>query len=107
MPTLFPTGLDSFTNPTPADQLSTVAVLHTDEHSNANDAIEALEARVGIDGSAVASSLTFQVNQLIANAFPVGGIIMWSGLLVNIPNGWALCDGMNGTPDLRGQFIKG
>ena len=32
---------------------------------------------------------------------------MWAGLLVNIPTGWALCDGQNGTPDLRDRFIKG
>lgn len=40
-------------------------------------------------------------------AFPTGIIAMWSGLLANIPSGWALCDGTNGTPDLRSKFIKG
>jgi microcystin-dependent protein len=34
---------------------------------------------------------------------PKGGIIMWSGSVP--PQGWALCDGSNGTPDLRGRFI--
>jgi len=32
---------------------------------------------------------------------------MWSGLLANIPSGWALCNGANGTPDLRDRFIVG
>ena len=32
---------------------------------------------------------------------------MWGGLLANIPSGWALCDGANGTPDLRARFIRG
>lgn len=32
---------------------------------------------------------------------------MWGGLLANIPSGWVLCDGANGTPDLRSKFIKG
>ena len=32
---------------------------------------------------------------------------MWAGLLANIPSGWYLCDGTNGTPDLRDKFIKG
>jgi hypothetical protein len=32
---------------------------------------------------------------------------MWGGLVANIPTGWSLCDGQNGTPDLRGRFIKG
>jgi microcystin-dependent protein len=30
---------------------------------------------------------------------------MWNGTA--IPNGWALCDGTSGTPDLRGMFIAG
>ena len=38
-------------------------------------------------------------------SMPTGGIIMWSGSADNIPQGWALCDGANGTPDLRGRFI--
>lgn len=42
-----------------------------------------------------------------ANSFPSGGIIMWSGSIVSIPSGWALCDGTNGTPDLRNRFVVG
>ena len=38
---------------------------------------------------------------------PVGGIIMWSGATNNIPTGWALCDGQNGTPNLQDKFIVG
>lgn len=38
---------------------------------------------------------------------PVGGIVMWSGSVASIPAGWALCDGLNGTPDLRDRFIIG
>lgn len=38
---------------------------------------------------------------------PAGIIAMWGGLLADIPAGWILCDGTNGTPDLRSQFIKG
>jgi len=36
---------------------------------------------------------------------PIGGIIMWSGS--SIPDGWALCNGGSGTPDLRNRFIVG
>ena len=32
---------------------------------------------------------------------------MWSGETTNIPSGWFLCDGQNGTPDLRNRFIVG
>ena len=37
---------------------------------------------------------------------PRGVIVMWSGSIADIPQGWALCDGTNGTPDLRDRFIK-
>lgn len=36
---------------------------------------------------------------------PSGTIVMWNGTM--IPNGWVLCDGTNGAPDLRGMFIVG
>ncbi len=38
---------------------------------------------------------------------PSGVIVMWSGTLASIPEGWALCDGTQGTPDLRDRFILG
>lgn len=41
----------------------------------------------------------------IAAAIPTGVVVMWSGEA--IPEGWALCDGDNGTPDLRGRFVVG
>lgn len=47
------------------------------------------------------------VSQVNAAPIPVGGIIMWSGTIANIPSGWALCDGTNGTPDLREKFVIG
>lgn len=36
-----------------------------------------------------------------------GIIVMWGGLVANIPAGWVLCNGANGTPDLRDRFVKG
>ncbi len=38
---------------------------------------------------------------------PIGVIVMWSGSADQIPEGWALCDGNNGTPDLRDRFVVG
>ena len=38
---------------------------------------------------------------------PQGFIGMWSGSVATIPSGWVLCNGSNGTPDLRGRFIVG
>ena len=40
-----------------------------------------------------------------AVSIPPGLIAMWSG--ETIPDGWALCDGSGGTPDLRGRFVLG
>lgn len=36
-----------------------------------------------------------------------GVIVMWSGTIATIPSGWVLCNGSNGTPDLRNRFIIG
>lgn len=38
---------------------------------------------------------------------PKGGIISFAGAVVDIPAGWQLCDGTNGTPDLRNEFVPG
>jgi hypothetical protein len=42
-----------------------------------------------------------------SGSIPAGVIVMWSGVVTAIPGGWAICDGTNGTPDLRGKFIRG
>ena len=63
MATNFPeTGLDSLTNPTSTDTMS--AVPHYAQHANANDAIEALEAKVGVDGSAVTTSHDYKLSNV-------------------------------------------
>ena len=44
------------------------------------------------------------------NYLPIGTIVSWydpSGNFSKIPSNWALCDGTNNTPDLRGRFILG
>ena len=51
------------------------------------------------DGNTNWNSLPYQ--------FPSGGIIMWSGAVVDIPQFWVLCDGTHGTPDLRNRFVVG
>ena len=38
---------------------------------------------------------------------PVGTILAYVGSLDKIPSGWYLCDGANGTPDLRDRFLEG
>ena len=39
------------------------------------------------------------------NMIPRGTIVMWNGTIA--PSGWGLCDGTQGTPDLRGRFVLG
>ena len=61
----YPTSIDTFTNPTPSDNLDTPSVLHTDQHANINDAVTALETKVGVNDSTDASSLDFRSFQLM------------------------------------------
>lgn len=44
------------------------------------------------------------VKSLVNILIPTGSIIMWSG--DTVPDGWAICNGENGTPNLIGKFIK-
>lgn len=46
-------------------------------------------------------------NGIESRTVPVGGIIMYGGEIADIPGGWQLCDGTNGTPDLRDKFVIG
>lgn len=41
----------------------------------------------------------------IGDQLPTGSIIMWHSTIATIPKGWALCNGSNGTPDLRNRFV--
>jgi hypothetical protein len=43
----------------------------------------------------------------VTGVIPSGVITLWSGSIVNIPSGWLLCDGTNGTPNLRDRFVIG
>ena len=62
MATNFPTSLDSLTNPATSDQLNSPS--HAAQHANVNDAIEQLEAKVGVDGSTVTTSHAYKIAQL-------------------------------------------
>jgi len=54
-------------------------------------------AMPAIDGSALTG----------IQGIPSGAIMMWNGTNANIPSGFVLCDGNNGTPDLTDKFILG
>lgn len=42
-----------------------------------------------------------------SSSVPKGTILPWYGSADSVPKGYALCDGQNGTPDLRGRFLVG
>lgn len=50
------------------------------------------------------NSTKFASTEWVNKLLPTGTIIMYNGQ--SIPNGWAICDGTNGTPNLIGKFIK-
>lgn len=60
------------------------------------------------DGSVVSEDLILSVvNTVLGQIFPVGMIMMWAGSIASIPAGWVLCNGANGSPDLRNRFVVG
>lgn len=64
-------------------------------NGNAATATTATTASAAVPGS--------DLDLALNNSFKDGMIMMWTGSIA--PSGWALCDGNNGTPDLRGRFV--
>lgn len=48
-----------------------------------------------------------EIAKIGGTTIPAGVVVMWSGSPTAIPSGWALCDGTQNTPDLRGRFVVG
>lgn len=57
MATSYPNGLDNFTNPTSEDKLDSATVPHSAQHTNANDAIEAIQAELGTNPKGESASV--------------------------------------------------
>lgn len=55
----YPTSLDTFSDPNPTSEMSNPS--HSGLHTDINSAVEALETKVGIDGSADTNSLDYKV----------------------------------------------
>lgn len=47
------------------------------------------------------------VQTAVGTTIPTGIITLWYGAIGSVPAGWYLCDGANGTPDLRDRFVVG
>jgi len=57
--------------------------------------------------SASTDNTQIATTAFVRDIIPAGIISMWSGSIASIPTGWLLCDGTNGTPDLRDKFVVG
>lgn len=57
--------------------------------------------------SATTNNTQIATTAFVRSIIPAGVILMWSGSVASIPTGWLLCNGTNGTPDLRDRFIVG
>lgn len=98
--------------------LSAPFALNARDASTLGGVVPAEYARVGANATLTADSLTVKTNLNVTGTFsasntvgggmvPIGGIIMWSGSVTDVPKGWALCNGDNGTPNLQNRFILG
>lgn len=55
----------------------------------------------------VDNSSKFASTEWVNKLLPKGTIVMFNGLVADIPKNWAICDGSNGTPNLIDKFVKG
>lgn len=65
------------------------------------------DASRGITPKTLFTAVGNMVGQSADSMIPPGIICMWSGSAASIPEGWALCNGSNGTPNLQNRFIVG
>jgi hypothetical protein len=86
--------------------MATGTVIRLKRKAGAIAAGQLAAGEMGLDTSkGVVSFSTDGAN--LRDIVPSGVIVMWGGLLADIPAGWLLCDGQNGTPDLRDRFVRG
>jgi hypothetical protein len=61
----------------------------------------------GTSGNLLTSNGTTWASAAPPTSFVTGMILLWSGSIASVPSGWQLCDGTNGTPNLRDRFVVG
>ena len=100
-------GEDNASN---SDSFAKIQGKITDPTSGSEDGTLEVVVKTGGNDQTIAfptTSGTLALTSDLGNAFPSGGIIMWSGQEADIPSGWVLCNGANSTPDLRNRFVVG
>lgn len=88
------------------NQLNSTNPLSTDTVSQADDHLRLIKQVLVNTFPNLNAPVTLTASQL-NTPVPSGLIAMWSGAVNAIPGGWFLCNGSNGTPDLRDRFIVG
>ena len=66
----YPTSLDTFTNPGASDLMNSTGVPHATQHSDINDAVEAIQAKVGVNSSTASTSIDKRVATLETAEIP-------------------------------------
>jgi hypothetical protein len=89
MATNYPGALDTLTNPIGTDALNSATVPHAQQHANANDAIEAIQAELGVNpkgsSATVVARLDGTANLGSANTFTVGGHTIQNAVASVVP----------------------
>lgn len=89
-----------------AGQIIAVPLRGADGDSSNEVAVPGDGTRATAGGSAVLTQADLASNGGL-NLLPINTILMWFGSLGSLPAGWQNCDGTGGSPDLRGQFVRG
>jgi hypothetical protein len=84
----------------PANPLSTDSVSQSDDH------LRLIKVALKNTFPALDGPVTLNPSQM-NNPVPQGVIVLWSGAVNAVPTGYAICDGTQGTPDLRDRFVVG
>lgn len=76
-----------------------------DQQTGASDDNFTVGGNLTVDGATtLTGNVTFSGT---TNILPAGVITLWAGSVASVPAGWYLCNGANGTPDLRDRFVVG
>jgi hypothetical protein len=102
--TSFPTSKDSFTNPDPNSD--TVTVRHSAQHANINDAMMAVQTKLGVNGDSSTSSMDYKLSGVTGSdkAASLAGSETLSNKTfsaINITNGTTSANGVNFGSDVN------
>jgi hypothetical protein len=90
-----------------ADAIDTLLKALATAKVDASGGVFTTTPKVNADNIVTLPVMTSAIAAAVSATIPNGIIAIWKGTLGTIPSGWAVCDGTNGTPDLRDKFIAG